>query len=103
MYLPRKVPTVAFLFGAWLTFHVNGTGTNTLRLNFAKASPNLIAEGVKRLAAVLNGTPRSWPNSAFLQSRVGFKKFLQPLPDRHQVRSNALEAIFRYPLLDHPQ
>jgi 2-aminoadipate transaminase len=39
---------VAFIPGA--SFHANGGGTNTLRLNFSHAAPERITEGVKRLS-----------------------------------------------------
>ena len=39
---------VAFVPGA--TFHANGGGTNTMRLNFSHSAPPRIAEGVSRLA-----------------------------------------------------
>jgi 2-aminoadipate transaminase len=42
---------VAFVPGA--DFHVDGTGSDTLRLNFTNVSPNRIAEGVKRLARLV--------------------------------------------------
>ncbi len=42
---------VAFVPGD--DFHLNGTGQNTLRLNFSYAEPALIEEGVKRLGKVL--------------------------------------------------
>jgi len=42
---------VAFVPG--YAFHVDGTGTNTLRLNFSHAKPDRIEEGVRRLAMVL--------------------------------------------------
>lgn len=42
---------VAFVPGA--PFYPNGGGENTLRMNFSNATPQQIAEGIKRLAAVL--------------------------------------------------
>ncbi|PYI82864.1 MAG: aspartate aminotransferase, partial [Verrucomicrobia bacterium] len=42
---------VAFVPGE--EFHINGEGTNTLRLNFSNPSPPLIEEGVKRLGTAL--------------------------------------------------
>ena len=42
---------VAFVPGN--DFHLDGQGRNTLRLNFSNATPERIAEGVKRLGAVL--------------------------------------------------
>lgn len=42
---------VAFVPGA--PFHADGTGKNTLRMNFTHAPPEVIAEGVGRLAKVL--------------------------------------------------
>lgn len=39
---------VAYVPGA--SFHPNGGGTNTLRLNFSNATPELIVEGIHRLA-----------------------------------------------------
>jgi 2-aminoadipate transaminase len=37
-------------------FHVNGSGRNTLRLNFSSSPPARIAEGIKRLAAVVRSS-----------------------------------------------
>lgn len=42
---------VAFVPGA--DFHIDGTGQNTMRLNFSNAKPEQIAEGVYRLAVLL--------------------------------------------------
>lgn len=42
---------VAFVPGA--TFHANGGGTNTLRLNFSHSAPERIHAGVTRLGAVI--------------------------------------------------
>jgi 2-aminoadipate transaminase len=42
---------VAFVPGA--PFHTDGSGANTLRLNFSNASPKMIHEGTRRLGAVL--------------------------------------------------
>ncbi len=42
---------VAYVPGA--TFHPNGGGENTLRLNFSNASPARLTEGIARLGAVL--------------------------------------------------
>ena len=42
---------VAFVPGA--SFHANGGGDNTLRLNFSRSSPERIAEGVARLGETL--------------------------------------------------
>ncbi len=39
---------VAYVPGA--AFHPNGGGSNTLRLNFSNATPEMIVEGIKRLA-----------------------------------------------------
>ena len=39
---------VAFVPGG--EFHVDGTGEETLRLNFSHASPEKIREGIKRIA-----------------------------------------------------
>ena len=44
---------VAFVPGA--TFHPNGGGLNTMRLNFSHPSPDRIAEGVERLARGMAG------------------------------------------------
>lgn len=44
--------SVATIPGA--PFHTNGDGRNTLRLNFSMAPQDLIEEGVKRLAELLN-------------------------------------------------
>ncbi len=46
--VPKKV---AFVPGA--SFHPNGGGENTLRLNFSNASPDNIREGIRRLGEVL--------------------------------------------------
>ncbi|MBF6590738.1 MAG: PLP-dependent aminotransferase family protein, partial [Ktedonobacterales bacterium] len=42
---------VAFVPGA--PFHTNGTGANTLRLNFSNASPETAREGIRRLGALV--------------------------------------------------
>ncbi len=42
--------SVAFVPGG--TFHSNGGGQNTMRLNFSFSSPATIVEGVQRLAQV---------------------------------------------------
>lgn len=42
---------VAFVPGA--AFHPDGTGQNTMRLNFSNATPEKIEEGIKRLGKVL--------------------------------------------------
>ncbi|MGB5105454.1 MAG: PLP-dependent aminotransferase family protein [Candidatus Zixiibacteriota bacterium] len=42
---------VAFIYGR--PFHPDGAGDNTLRLNFASSSPEIIIEGIKRLGGVL--------------------------------------------------
>ena len=44
---------VAFVPGG--EFHVDGTGEETLRLNFSHASPEKIREGVKRIAEAVDG------------------------------------------------
>ena len=43
---------VAFVPG--VSFHANGGGENTMRLNFSHSSPERIEEGVRRLATVIN-------------------------------------------------
>ncbi len=43
---------VAFIHGR--PFHPDGSGDNTMRLNFASSSPENIVEGIKRLARVLS-------------------------------------------------
>lgn len=48
---PALQRQVAFVPGD--DFHLNGTGANTLRLNFSYAEPALIEEGVKRLGEVV--------------------------------------------------
>jgi 2-aminoadipate transaminase len=47
---------VAFVPGD--DFHVDGSGRNTLRLNFSNAAPEQIEEGVKRLAGVIKAGVR---------------------------------------------
>jgi DNA-binding transcriptional MocR family regulator len=42
---------VVFVPGA--TFHANGGGTNTMRLNFSHSAPERITEGIGRLAAAV--------------------------------------------------
>jgi 2-aminoadipate transaminase len=42
---------VAFVPGA--PFHPQGGGENTMRLNFSNSKPELIQEGIKRLANVI--------------------------------------------------
>lgn len=60
--LPKKIDTnaifqqavearVAFVPGG--SFHPQGGGRNTMRLNFSNAKPELIMEGIKRLAKVV--------------------------------------------------
>ena len=44
---------VAFVPGS--AFYLNGEGTNTLRLNFSNAKPDLIEEGIQRLGVLLAG------------------------------------------------
>ncbi len=44
---------VAFVPGA--TFHANGGGTSTLRLNFSHCAPERITEGIRRLGAAIRG------------------------------------------------
>jgi 2-aminoadipate transaminase len=46
--VPKKV---AFVPGA--SFHPNGGGENTMRLNFSNAAPDSIREGIRRLGEVL--------------------------------------------------
>jgi 2-aminoadipate transaminase len=49
--LPRALEQrVAYVPGE--EFHVDGSGKNTLRLNFSNPSPERIEEGIKRLAQV---------------------------------------------------
>ncbi len=51
--LPEVVKEkVAYVSGS--AFYPNGGGENTFRLNFSNASPQLIREGVKRLAKVIS-------------------------------------------------
>jgi 2-aminoadipate transaminase len=47
---------VAFVPGE--EFHWHGRGTDTFRLNFSNAKPDMIHEGVRRLAAALSDLPR---------------------------------------------
>lgn len=47
---------VAFVPGG--SFHANGGGANTMRLNFSHATPERIEEGVRRLAEVIAETTR---------------------------------------------
>lgn len=47
------VRKVAFVPGD--DFHLDGSGRNTLRLNFSNARPDMIAEGVRRLGLCLHG------------------------------------------------
>jgi 2-aminoadipate transaminase len=42
---------VAFVPGA--TFHANGGGTSTLRLNFSYSTPERITEGITRLGQAI--------------------------------------------------
>jgi 2-aminoadipate transaminase len=42
---------VAFVPGE--EFHLNGGGTNTLRLNFSNPTPERISQGICRLGAVI--------------------------------------------------
>lgn len=44
---------VAFVPGE--EFHIDGTGQNTMRLNFSNAKPERIEEGIRRLAGVICG------------------------------------------------
>ncbi len=48
---PALAQNVAFVPGD--DFHLDGHGRNTMRLNFSNATPERIAEGVKRLGRVL--------------------------------------------------
>ncbi len=36
-------------------FYPDGTGKNTMRLNFSNATPEMIEEGIRRLGMVLKG------------------------------------------------
>ena len=47
----RVARPVAFVPGA--SFHPNGGGANTLRLNFSNAAPDRIHEGIARLGRAL--------------------------------------------------
>jgi DNA-binding transcriptional MocR family regulator len=51
LLMPAVEAGVAYVAGG--PFHVDGSGANTLRLTFAKESPERIAEGVRRLASVV--------------------------------------------------
>jgi DNA-binding transcriptional MocR family regulator len=42
---------LAFVPGA--AFHVGGGGENTLRLSFSTCTPDVIADGMKRLSALI--------------------------------------------------
>jgi 2-aminoadipate transaminase len=42
---------VAFVIGS--VFHCDGSGTNTMRINFSYVSKEKIVEGVKRLSEVI--------------------------------------------------
>jgi 2-aminoadipate transaminase len=48
---------VVFVVGS--AFHVDGSGTNTIRLSFSAPAPDRIREGVRRLAATLHPAPVS--------------------------------------------
>lgn len=48
---------VAFVVGS--AFHCDGSGHNTMRLNFSYPSPEKIEEGIKRLAKVVKANMRS--------------------------------------------
>jgi 2-aminoadipate transaminase len=42
---------VAFVPGQ--SFHADGSGKNTFRMNFSNSSPEMIVEGVRRLSIVI--------------------------------------------------
>ena len=47
---------VAYVHGA--AFHVDGSGTNTMRLNFSNPSDENVEEGIKRLGKVIKNWMR---------------------------------------------
>ena len=47
-----KSERVAFVPGS--AFYADGSGTNTLRLSFSRADEPTIAEGIKRLGALIS-------------------------------------------------
>jgi len=51
MFKDALKENVAYVIGS--AFHSDGSGKNTMRLNFSFASPDQIDEGVKRLAAAV--------------------------------------------------
>ena len=51
--LPRAVAEAGVAFVPGGAFHPDGDGANTIRLSFSLPSPEAIAEGVRRLAALL--------------------------------------------------
>jgi DNA-binding transcriptional MocR family regulator len=57
---------VAFVPGA--SFFADGSGHNTLRLNFSNATPAVIEEGIQRLGGVLARTLKMRATVAELQS-----------------------------------
>ena len=51
LFLKAVENNVAFVIGQ--VFHCDGSGTNTMRINFSFCDDELIIEGVKRLAAAI--------------------------------------------------
>jgi len=51
--LLTEVMTRGVIFVPGETFHPDGTGANTLRLNFVSASPDAIETGIRHLAAAV--------------------------------------------------
>ena len=51
MFQDALKENVAYVIGS--AFHSDGSGKNTMRLNFSFASPEKIDEGIKRLAAAV--------------------------------------------------
>jgi 2-aminoadipate transaminase len=68
--LPEGIDTTALapkaveqrvLFVPGADFHVDGTGQNTMRLNFTRHEPNSIREGIRRLGAVIKDALATTP------------------------------------------
>jgi len=54
--LQRAVAEARIAFVPGRAFHADGSGANTLRLNFSLADTARIAEGIARLGALLRGS-----------------------------------------------
>ena len=52
--LPRAVEQEKIAFVPGFAFGIQGGGRSSLRLNFSNATPEMIAEGIKRLGRIMH-------------------------------------------------